>query len=70
MGGTTRSAPSLLGLIRSKVTVAITLAAVTAVVLVMAVTAPGFPVSHVSADDGGVWLVNDQPEDGFGGAFS
>jgi len=45
------------------------LAAATAAVVVMAATATGFPVSHVSANDGGVWLTNNSPGGGFRGSF-
>jgi len=36
----------------------------------MAATATGVPVNHVSANDGGVWLTNDNPGSGFRGTFA
>ncbi len=45
------------------------LAAATAAIVVMAATASGFPVSHVSANDGGVWLTDNNPGAGFRGSF-
>ena len=45
------------------------LAAATAAVVALAVSATGVPVSHVSANDGGVWLTNDNPGNGFRGSF-
>lgn len=48
---------------------AVLLSGVTAVVVVLAVTATGNPVTHVSANDGGVWLVNDSPGNGFTATF-
>ncbi len=56
----------LTGLLRSRSTSATMLAAVTAAVVVMAVTATGVPVDHVSANDGSVWVVNDQVPGQFG----
>lgn len=41
----------------------------TAAVVVMAVTATGVPVNHVSANNGGVWLTNNSATQGFPGAF-
>lgn len=49
---------------RRPVTVTV-LAATTVLVVVLAVTATGYPVNHVSANDGGVWLVNDTAGTGF-----
>lgn len=45
------------------------LTAATTAVVVMAVTATGIPLHHVSAHDGGVWLTNDQPGQDFRGVF-
>jgi hypothetical protein len=44
--------------------------AATATVVILAVTANGFPVNHVSANDGGVWLTNDNPGSQFRGTFA
>jgi hypothetical protein len=41
------------------------LAATSILVVVLAVTASGVPVNHVSANDGGVWLVDDTAGTGF-----
>jgi hypothetical protein len=55
---------------RSRVVSVIALATATVAVVVMAVTAAGVPVNHVSANDGGVWLTNDNPGNGFRGTFA
>jgi hypothetical protein len=52
--------------LRSRTTSGTLLAAATATVVIAAVTVTGVPVSHVSANDGGVWLVNDSLPDNFG----
>jgi large repetitive protein len=52
--------------LRSRLTSTTTLVAATAAVVVMAVTVTGVPVSHVAANDGGVWLVNDTVPGSFG----
>ncbi len=46
------------------------LSVATAAVVVFAVTATGFPVNHVSANDGGVWITNNNPGNGFRGTFA
>jgi hypothetical protein len=56
--------------LRSRTLSVTALAAATVAVVVMAVTASGVPVNHVAANDGGVWLTNDNPGNGFRGTFA
>ncbi|MDQ1394679.1 MAG: hypothetical protein QOF30_3656, partial [Acidimicrobiaceae bacterium] len=62
-GGRLRSA------FRSRAASTTMLSVATAAVVVMAVTATGFPVNHVAANDGGVWITNNNPGNGFRGSF-
>ncbi len=57
-------------LMRNRLTSGTMLAAATAAVVVMATTATGIPVNHEAANDGGVWLANDDPGNGFRGTFA
>lgn len=56
--------------LRSRATSSTMLGAATAAVIVMAVTATGVPVNHEAANDGGVWLTNNNPGQGFRGTFA
>jgi len=55
--------------LRSRATSTAVLATVTAAAVLSAVSANGFPADHVTANDGGVWLVNDAPGGGVPGSF-
>lgn len=57
----------LFSLFRRRVLTSTLLAGTTAVVVFMAVTATGIPVNHELANDGGVWVTNDNPGNGFRG---
>ncbi len=56
--------------LRSRAVSTALLAVATTVVVIMAVTATGVPVNHELANDGGVWLTNDNPGSGFRGTFA
>jgi hypothetical protein len=56
-------------MLRSRVASTAALSIAAAAVIVMAITSSGFPVNHVTANDGGVWLTNDNPGSGFRGTF-
>ena len=62
--GSLRKSGRLRSVARSRLATGSVLA-VTVLVVVLAVTATGVPVSHVSANDGGVWLVDDNSLAGF-----
>jgi hypothetical protein len=55
--------------LRSRATSTVLLATVTVAAVLAAVSANGFPANHVTANDGGVWLVNDAPGGGAPGSF-
>ncbi len=56
---------SLATAVRSRTVTAVVLVTATALIVALAVTATGYPVNHVSANDGGVWLVDDTAGTGF-----